>query len=383
MKPFFVLSRRFLLVVFLVLSFFLMIFCQFTSSAIKETNGDTHKKRIDYINSLGYQVDENTATDKEVIIPLNFSNVYFNYNLLQQKAGFDLSDFKGKTVKKYSYKVLNYKKENYYLNLLVLDGIIIGGDISSTNISGEMLPLLSNKQWIMEKIRLDKFIASQLNITRKEATIAIKKGLVSVNSNIIKDRSFVFDADADIVLYDGQAVEYKKFIYILMNKPKGVLSASSDKKQKTVIDLIPDNLRRPDLFPVGRLDKDTTGLLIITDDGDFAHKVISPKSLIPKTYIANLDGDITPDMVKMFADGVVLADNYKCKPAILERVCENTARITITEGKYHQIKRMFGVVNLGVNSLHRESIGEIFIPNNLKFGECVEILSNQARSLCL
>ena len=235
----------------------------------------------------------------------------------------------------------------------------------------------------MEKIRLDKFIASQLNITRKEATIAIKKGLVSVNSNIIKDRSFVFDADADIVLYDGQAVEYKKFIYILMNKPKGVLSASSDKKQKTVIDLIPDNLRRPDLFPVGRLDKDTTGLLIITDDGDFAHKVISPKSLIPKTYIANLDGDITPDMVKMFADGVVLADNYKCKPAILERVCENTARITITEGKYHQIKRMFGVVNLGVNSLHRESIGEIFIPNNLKFGECVEILSNQARSLCL
>ena len=146
MKPFFVLSRRFLLVVFLVLSFFLMIFCQFTSSAIKETNGDTHKKRIDYINSLGYQVDENTATDKEVIIPLNFSNVYFNYNLLQQKAGFDLSDFKGKTVKKYSYKVLNYKKENYYLNLLVLDGIIIGGDISSTNISGEMLPLLSNKQ---------------------------------------------------------------------------------------------------------------------------------------------------------------------------------------------------------------------------------------------
>ena len=234
----------------------------------------------------------------------------------------------------------------------------------------------------MEKIRLDKFIASQLNISRKEATIAIKKGLVSVNSCVVKDRSFVFDAGADKVSFDGQAIEYKKFIYILMNKPKGVLSASSDKRQKTVIDLIPDNLRRPDLFPVGRLDKDTTGLLIITDDGDFAHKVISPKSMIPKTYIANLDGDITPQMVKMFEDGVVLADDYKCKPAILERICENTARITITEGKYHQIKRMFGVVNLGVNSLHRESIGDIFIPKNLNFGECVEILSNQVQSLC-
>lgn len=235
----------------------------------------------------------------------------------------------------------------------------------------------------MEKIRLDKFIASQLNITRKEATIAIKKGLVSVNSNIVKDRAFVFDACIDKVQYNGQAVDYKKFIYILMNKPKGVLSASSDRRQKTVIDLIPDNLRRPDLFPVGRLDKDTTGLLIITDDGEFAHKVISPKSNIPKTYIAYLDGDITPDMVKIFANGVVLADDYKCKPAKLERICENTARITITEGKYHQIKRMFGVVNLGVNSLHRESIGDIFIPKNLKFGEFVEILSNQVESLCL
>lgn len=146
MKPFFVLSRRFLIVVFLTLTLFILVFCQFTGSAINETNGDTHKKRIDYINSLGYQVDENSATNKDIVIPLNFSRVYYNYNLLQQKAGFDLSYFKGKTVKKYSYKVLNYKKENYYLNLLVLDGVIIGGDVSSANISGEMLPLLSNKQ---------------------------------------------------------------------------------------------------------------------------------------------------------------------------------------------------------------------------------------------
>lgn len=235
----------------------------------------------------------------------------------------------------------------------------------------------------MEKIRLEKFISSQLNISRKEAALYIKRGLVRVNDTVIKDRALSVDAHSDKIEYNGQAIEYKKYIYILMNKPKGVLSASNDKRQKTVIDLVPDNLKRPDLFPVGRLDKDTTGLLIITDDGDFAHKVISPKSLIPKTYIAELDGDITPEMIDVFSKGVALADGYFCKPAVLERISENKARITITEGKYHQIKRMFGTVDLGVNSLHRESIGTLVLPKDLKFGESVEILSNTVERLCL
>jgi len=234
----------------------------------------------------------------------------------------------------------------------------------------------------MEKIRLDKFIASQLNISRKDAISLTKKGLISVNDNVIRDRSLIIDADIDNVQYNGQAIEYKKYIYILMNKPSGVVSASNDKRQKTVVDLVPDKLRRPGIFPVGRLDKDTTGLLILTDDGDFAHKVISPKSEIPKCYIADLDGDITDEMIELFGKGIVLADGYECKPALLERIGKQKAKITITEGKYHQIKRMFGVVDLGVNSLHRESIGALTLPNNLKFGECVEILSNYVESFC-
>lgn len=235
----------------------------------------------------------------------------------------------------------------------------------------------------MEKSRLDKFIASQLNLSRSEARIGIKRGKASVNNVIIRDPSVILFPEEDEVAYEGQAVSYKKYIYILMNKPAGILSASNDKNRKTVVDLVPQGLKRPGLFPVGRLDKDTTGLLIITNDGDFAHKVISPKSNIEKTYIAGLDGEVTEYMVEKFAQGVVLQDGTQCKPAKLERLDDKTAKITITEGKYHQIKRMFGVVGLGVNTLHRESIGHLFIPKNLLFGECVEILSKDVEILCL
>ena len=134
------------------------------------------------------------------------------------------------------------------------------------------------------------------------------------------------------------------------------------------------------MFPVGRLDKDTTGLLILTNDGDFAHKVISPKSNIEKSYVATLDGSVTSDMISAFSAGVVLADGTVCKPAILEKITDNTARVIITEGKYHQIKRMFGVVGLGVNSLHRERIGKLFLPENLPAGGICELNVNE---ICL
>ena len=134
----------------------------------------------------------------------------------------------------------------------------------------------------MPNIRLDKLIASQLNISRKEARLAIRKGRVSVNGEVVKNPEFSAEPEKDALLFDGQAVCYKKYIYIVMNKPAGVLSASSDKSRETVVDLVPENLRRKGLFPVGRLDKDTTGLLIITDDGDFAHRVQKKKKNILK-----------------------------------------------------------------------------------------------------
>lgn len=230
-------------------------------------------------------------------------------------------------------------------------------------------------------MRLDKFISSQLNISRKDARAAILRGRAAVDGTTVRAADFKIDENADSVTFDGQALSYKKHIYIIMNKPRGVLSASDDKRQPTVIDIIPEKLRRNGLFPVGRLDKDTTGLLIITDDGDFAHRVLSPKKEIFKTYIAVLDGEITLDMPEKFLNGIVLADGTKCRRAFLRRVDKNTAEIKICEGKFHQIKRMFGTVGLGVNALERTAVGNFYLPEDLPQGACSETDSEALESI--
>lgn len=230
-------------------------------------------------------------------------------------------------------------------------------------------------------MRLDKFISSQLNISRKDARAAILRGRAAVDGTTVRAADFKIDENADSVTFDGQALSYKKHIYIIMNKPRGVLSASDDKRQPTVIDIIPEKLRRNGLFPVGRLDKDTTGLLIITDDGDFAHRVLSPKKEIFKTYIAVLDGEITPDMPEKFLNGIVLTDGTKCRRAFLRRVDKNTAEIKICEGKFHQIKRMFGTVGLGVNALERTAVGNFYLPEDLPQGACSETDSEALESI--
>lgn len=229
----------------------------------------------------------------------------------------------------------------------------------------------------MKKQRLDKFISNQLILSRSIVRVGIQRGRATVNGAVVRDAGALIDADCDSITYEGNDVGYKEFVYILMNKPQGVLSAATDKSRQTVVDLVPEHLRRQDIAPVGRLDKDTTGLLLITDDGVFAHNCISPKKEISKSYIVTLDGDITEDMIKCFENGVVLADGTVCKKAVLERMQENVARVIITEGKYHQIKRMFGVVGLGVNALHREAIGGLVLPEGIKAGECVEITKEQ------
>ena len=229
----------------------------------------------------------------------------------------------------------------------------------------------------MKKQRLDKFISNQLILSRKTVRTGIQRGSAIVNGAIVRDSGTIIDADNDSVTYEGNIVGYKEYVYILMNKPKGILSASNDKSRQTVVDLVPEHIKRQGLFPVGRLDKDTTGLLLITDDGVFAHNCISPKKAISKSYIATLDGDISDDMIRKFKEGVVLADGTRCKSATLEHISENIARIIITEGKYHQIKRMFGTVGLGVNDLHREAIGGLALPDGMAAGECIEITKEQ------
>lgn len=221
--------------------------------------------------------------------------------------------------------------------------------------------------------RLDKVISSQMNISRSHARSDIRRGKVSVDGIIIRDPSLSVEAEIQTIHYCGQAVNYKEFIYIAANKPRGVLSASSDKSRTTIIDLVPDSLKRPGLSPAGRLDKDTTGLLLITDDGGFAHRVISPKSGIFKTYEAVLDGEITEDIIKSFESGVTLADGTKCAPAVLKKISDCTVQVRISEGKYHQIKRMFGVFNLGVNELKRTAVGSFTLPDTLEQGQFREM----------
>ena len=226
----------------------------------------------------------------------------------------------------------------------------------------------------MEKQRLDKYLSGQItDLSRKDARAAIRGGRVKLSGETVRDPAVLIDAEEEKVTLDGQAVGYKKSVYIVMNKPAGVLSAASDESRRTVVDLVPEELRRSAIAPVGRLDRDTTGLLIITDDGALAHRCISPKYKLPKTYLAELDGDFGNKEIEAFRCGITLADGTKCRPALLERAAENTARITVTEGKYHQIKRMFGVVGLGVNALHREAIGGLSLPENLGCGECLEL----------
>ena len=228
----------------------------------------------------------------------------------------------------------------------------------------------------MAIIRLDRFLSNQAGLSRNEAREVLKSQRVTVNGNMQKNFDHKIDTDRDIVAIDGETVGYDEFVYLLMNKPAGVLTATEDKRQSTVLDLVPQIFKRKNLSPVGRLDKDTTGLLILTDDGVFAHKVISPKSSIEKEYIAVLDGDITDKDVKKFAEGVVLADGTVCMPAVLKRIDSCVASIVIKEGKYHQIKRMFGTIGLGVNALKRVRISNLSLPENLPEGQIVKIRKN-------
>ncbi len=228
----------------------------------------------------------------------------------------------------------------------------------------------------MPLMRLDRFISNQAGLTRSEAREMLKSLRVRVNGKTEKNYDYKVNTDKDRVELDGQEILYSEYVYLLINKPRGVITATEDSRQKTVLDYVPQRYKGRDLAPVGRLDKDTTGALLITDDGVFAHKVISPKSGIEKEYIAVLDGDITDEMIKSFKEGITLADGTKCRPAALKRIKEFTASVIISEGRYHQIKRMFGTLGLGVNELTRIRIGNLKLPSDLMMGELIEVDKN-------
>ena len=222
---------------------------------------------------------------------------------------------------------------------------------------------------IME--RLDKYLASRGTGSRREVQQLIKSGAVTVDGAVCKKPETKL-SDAAEVLVRGQAVG-ERFVYLMLNKPAGVVSATEDKRDKTVIDILPDEWKNRGLFPAGRLDKDTEGLLILTNDGDFAHRMLSPKKHVEKQYIAHLDGAVTEEMAARFRDGIVFADGTRCMPARL-RVADGgdkcVAVVGICEGKFHQVKKMFAICGRKVVHLQRISVGNLYLDSNLPIGSC-------------
>ena len=223
--------------------------------------------------------------------------------------------------------------------------------------------------------RLDKIISNRTGISRKDAKAAIYSGKVTVSGNIIRSSDFKVSENDEIFL-EGKKISGNAHIYIVLNKPKGYVSATEDPEQKTVIELVPPELFRNGIFPAGRLDKDTTGLMIITDDGDFAHRILAPRKHVPKKYAVTIDLPVTEEMAKGFENGIELSDGV-CKSAKLFKTGEYTCEVTLSEGRYHQIKRMFGCFGAKVTELHRLSMGGFSLPENLLPGECRELTENE------
>ncbi|MBY0146524.1 pseudouridine synthase [Neobacillus niacini] len=233
-------------------------------------------------------------------------------------------------------------------------------------------------------MRIDKMLANLGYGSRKEVKQLLKSGAVKIDDVIVKDAKQHVDTNKQTVTLNGEVIEYKEFIYLMMNKPQGVLSATEDSAAETVIDLLEleDQVYEP--FPVGRLDKDTEGLLLITNDGQLAHRLLSPKKHVPKTYFAVIDQEVTEDDVKAFAEGVTLDDGYETKPGelkILKSGLRSDIELTITEGKFHQVKRMFEAVGKKVVYLKRISMGPLPLDETLELGEYRELTEEEVEML--
>lgn len=235
----------------------------------------------------------------------------------------------------------------------------------------------------MKPIRLDKFLAEAGKGSRSQVKQALKQGLVTVNKAAAKTPEQKIDPETDEVSYDGELVSYTAFTYLMLNKPAGCVSATEDSREQTVLDLLGDGRRRG-LFPVGRLDKDTEGLLLVTNDGGLAHRLLHPKKHVGKTYFARLAGEITPEMIRAFAEGMEIGDDKPTLPAVLT-VLENgpvsEAEITIQEGRFHQVKRMAEAAGSRVLYLKRLSMGPLRLDPALAPGQYRPLTEKEKKAL--
>jgi len=228
--------------------------------------------------------------------------------------------------------------------------------------------------------RIDKIIASQGQYSRSDVKKLISKKQVAVNGEVVKSANVKADPLNDCITVKGIALDFKRNVYLMLNKPKGYVSATEDRDHQTVLELVPAEYSGRDIFPAGRLDRDTTGLMIITDDGALAHNILAPKKHVQKIYHVELDIPVTSEMADGFAAGVELNDGV-CKEAGLEITGEFTARVTLKEGRYHQIKRMFGCYGAKVVELHRLAMGNLHLPEDLEVGACRELTEDELKLL--
>lgn len=229
-------------------------------------------------------------------------------------------------------------------------------------------------------MRLDKFLCDTVNISRKDAKDFIKKGFVSVNGIKVTDSGLNISENTDSVLFKENPVTYEKFVYYMLNKPSGVVSATSDAVDSTVIDLFKAEGRN-DLFPVGRLDKDTTGLLIVTNDGELSHHLTSPRHHVAKTYLVGIEHSVTAEDISLLENGVELTGDGLTKPAMVKVISDLSIELTITEGMYHQVKRMLAAVGNKVTSLKRLSMGRVSLDDSLVEGSYRRLTEAEILSL--
>ncbi|WP_028610334.1 pseudouridine synthase [Paenibacillus harenae] len=240
-----------------------------------------------------------------------------------------------------------------------------------------------------KRIRIDKLLAHMGLGTRSEIKKAVKQGKVTVDGKPVKDSGLIVDPDQAQVAYDGEIVVYRDVVYLMLNKPQGVISATEDGRERTVIDLLEPEDRLLEPFPVGRLDKDTVGLLLLTNDGQLAHELLSPRKHVAKTYEALVQGDVGETDVQAFAAGVTLDDGYAAMPAELhivnreqkEGMVYSSISLTIMEGKFHQVKRMFEAVGKKVIALKRVSMGPLRLDETLAEGAYRELTEEEVALL--
>ncbi len=234
-----------------------------------------------------------------------------------------------------------------------------------------------------ELIRLDKFLSSQLGISRSDAKELIKKRLVTINGTIARLYEEKVDPEKDTVFSEGRAVAYRKHIYIMMNKPQGVVCSTKDGVSKTVLELVPPELYREGIFPAGRLDKDTEGFVFLTDDGALAHNILSPKKHVSKVYFARLENEAEDSYIEAFENGLEIDGGDVCLPAKIEILHDrHEVYITIKEGMYHQIKRMAEAVGNKIVYLKRIKIGGVSLDENLALGQSREMLHKEIEDIC-